>query len=325
MKDEDIKKEIKLGLLENGIDFLLSALDYIERTKSKTDLKYAVLHLCAGTELVLKERLRKEHWSLLFENINKASIPDFESGNFTSVSFKTCIDRLEGICNIPFSDNDKRSFFNLRDKRNRLEHFGIVDSVEALKVASAKVLSTLLSFISHQLSPDDLSPTESKLLRKLRGKLSIFTEFVEKRLKNINRDIKKAKEGSIVVHCPACYQESFVLGVRPPCLFCGYSAGPEVAAREWIESILGLTYESMIKEGGDFPLFACPECGKETVVDIGLRGNQIEHFQYVCFYCCQGWERSNMNECMRCGNLYITRDDDYDICKDCIERQMSKE
>lgn len=325
MKDEDIKKEIKLGLLENGIDFLLSALDYIERTKSKTDLKYAVLHLCAGTELVLKERLRKEHWSLLFEVINKANIPDFESGNFTSVSFKTCIDRLEGICSISFSDNDKRYFFNLRDKRNRFEHFGIVDSVEALKVASARVLSTLLSFISHQLSPTDLSPNESKLLRKLRSKLSVFTRFVEKRLKQINVDIERAKEESIIVQCPACYQESFVLGESLLCLFCGYSTEPEVAAREWIESILGLTYESMIKEGEDFPLFMCPECGYETLVEIGLVGNQIEHFQYVCFNCREGWKRSDLNECMRCGNLYITRDDDFCICKDCFKHQMSKE
>lgn len=304
---------------------MLSALDYIERNNPKTDLKYAVLHLCAGTELVLKERLRKEHWSLLFEDINKANITDFKSGNFTSISFKTCIDRLKGICNIPFSDNDRRYFFNLRDKRNRLEHFGIVDSVEALKVASARVLSTLLSFISHQLSPADLSPTESKLLRKLRGKLRIFTEFVEKRLKKIDRDIKRAKEESIVVQCPACHQESFVLGERPTCLFCGYSTEPELAAKEWIESIFGLTYESMIKDGGDFPLFACPECRKETVVDIGLMGSQAEHFQFVCFYCSQGWEESNLNECMRCGNLYITSDDDCGICKDCIEHQMSKE
>lgn len=42
------------GVLENGLDFLLSSLDYLSGDPKEKDLKYAVLHLSAGVELVLK-------------------------------------------------------------------------------------------------------------------------------------------------------------------------------------------------------------------------------------------------------------------------------
>ncbi|MCK5581837.1 MAG: hypothetical protein KAJ18_11260 [Candidatus Omnitrophica bacterium] len=66
------KEQIEFQILENGLDFILSALNYISGPKEKSDLKYGVLRLSSGCELVLKERLRQEHWSLVFENIKKA-------------------------------------------------------------------------------------------------------------------------------------------------------------------------------------------------------------------------------------------------------------
>lgn len=54
-------KDIHFELLENGLDFLLSGIEYLARGKEKRDIKYGVLHTVSGVELILKERLRREH------------------------------------------------------------------------------------------------------------------------------------------------------------------------------------------------------------------------------------------------------------------------
>ena len=64
--------ELKLSLVENAEDFLSEAVKYA-KAASPRDWKYATLHLWTALELLLKALLENEHWSLLFEDINKAS------------------------------------------------------------------------------------------------------------------------------------------------------------------------------------------------------------------------------------------------------------
>jgi hypothetical protein len=66
------EKRVEYALLENGLDFVLSALEHVGSKPDRRQLKYAVLHLYAGVALVLKERLRQEDWRLLFEKQEKA-------------------------------------------------------------------------------------------------------------------------------------------------------------------------------------------------------------------------------------------------------------
>jgi hypothetical protein len=65
-------EELHFELLENGLDFISSGLAYVARGETKSDLKYGVLHLASGIELVLKERLRQEDWTLVFKQPEKA-------------------------------------------------------------------------------------------------------------------------------------------------------------------------------------------------------------------------------------------------------------
>lgn len=69
------RETITFGLLENGLDFVKSAVNYLVGYREKSDLKYGILHLSAGIELILKYRLSKEHWSLVFQNFDKVSKP----------------------------------------------------------------------------------------------------------------------------------------------------------------------------------------------------------------------------------------------------------
>ena len=87
--------DIQLSMLENGLDFILSGLKYIGNPTSKFDLKYAVLHLSSGIELVLKDRLRREDWTQIFVKPEQATEEKLKSGNFKSVNLYQCLERLE--------------------------------------------------------------------------------------------------------------------------------------------------------------------------------------------------------------------------------------
>ena len=67
-------------MLENGLDFILSGLKHIGSQRFKFDLKYVVLHLSAGIELVLKDRLRREDWTQIFVDPEKATEEKLRSG-----------------------------------------------------------------------------------------------------------------------------------------------------------------------------------------------------------------------------------------------------
>src|SRR5436189_30259 len=77
---------LKLDLLENGIDFIRSGIEnhFGQDESDSSARKYAVLHLFSGVLLILKERLRREHPSLIFEKVE-----DFGDDDRPTVSLST--------------------------------------------------------------------------------------------------------------------------------------------------------------------------------------------------------------------------------------------
>jgi hypothetical protein len=100
-------EDLQFELLENGLDFIASGLNYIVRATTKGDLKYGVLHLASGIELVLKERRRQEDWSLVFKDIDDADEERYKAGDFRSVDHQECLKRLEEECGIEISRENK--------------------------------------------------------------------------------------------------------------------------------------------------------------------------------------------------------------------------
>ena len=86
-----IYHEITFTPLENGLDFCLRALEYLADDPTKRDLKYAVLHLHSGIELILKDVFENKHWSLVFDKPEEASKEKYELGEFISVPSKLAL------------------------------------------------------------------------------------------------------------------------------------------------------------------------------------------------------------------------------------------
>ncbi len=322
MVEKSKSVEIRFELLENGLDFLLSGIDYIAKNRGKVDLKYGVLHTASGVELLLKERLRREHWSLLFRDPGEARHEAFRAGTFQSVAFEPCIERLEQICRVDFDTRDRRYLLTLRDKRNRLEHFGIVDKPEAIMGSLAKVLSILLNFINEELDPEEWEEPDKGALENIRRRLGEIVGFVEKRMKEIKSTLEKA---STIFKCPLCLQEALEPDDRATCHFCGYSDMAEHVADEYIESVLGEIRYRVLKDGGVYPLHDCPECDRQTLVDTGISGGMHPADQYLCFACGNTWEEGSMTECSSCAKFYLYDPGGMIICDDCFNYKVSKD
>jgi hypothetical protein len=300
---------IEFTPLSNGLDFILTALEQLSGSADARRVKYGILHLSAGMELIFKERLRREHWSLVFDNIERANEKEYASGDFISVTFDKCLQRLCGISGIQISDEEIKRLNNLRKKRNRLEHFGITDSLMAVKAVASYALGIIIDFINDELSP--LDADDAQTFEHIRELLGEFDKFVLDRWKEIKNEVESAT--TAVVECPRCSQEALVIDDGVHCLFCRYQEESATAAADtYITSVLGLNHYRTVKHGGRWPHYDCPSCSADAMVATDE--------EFICFGCGGQFESGEIGYCDTCGEPYFPGDDeDYEpMCSNCI-------
>ncbi len=325
--------DFRFSPLENGLEFLLSSLEHLTAASSlattsaipatenawnqKRHLKYALLHLCSSIEVLFKVRLKQEHWSLVFANVNKADNAAQDDGEFESVSFNDLMDRLVRICKIDLSEEQRRQLANLRIRRNRMEHYGAVDSLLAVTASVSTMVSFTVDFVEGAFTSDVLEQ-ERRLINNIRGKLGACSAFVEQRWKEIRNDVDGFNS---VIECPTCQQPALEVDAGSvKCRFCYHTATPQEAAHEYIIRVLGHESRYTVeKDGGRWPLSACPECGADTLVTKGV---DLEAF---CFNCGQHWAGSELSRCLDCNELYVVDGEEILICDDCFQARMKKD
>ena len=95
-QEHKMDNKLSLSLIENSSDYFGKCYQICKR-HGKRDWKYVLLNLANAIELVMKAVLEKEHWSLLFENVDSANKEILSKGDFQSVNFKTAFERLKCI------------------------------------------------------------------------------------------------------------------------------------------------------------------------------------------------------------------------------------
>lgn len=287
---------VQLSMLENALDFIRSGLKLIASPQSKFDLKYAVLHLSAGTELVLKDRLRREDWKLIFADQASANKKDFASGNFRSVDLKECLKRLAACCDVTLPDKAVLQAF--KSLRNPIEHFQMDTNRHALEASSAVVLGPLFDFIGEAFDERDLSYEESELLQEIRTLLVSFKRFTARRLNAIKPLLKAHRKGhGKVVECPSCLQDALMADYEVRCGFCGYTANCEDAATLYISNNYGGFYDPSDPEPER--LYICPNCENHSLVFEGGHGDKGG----ICFSCGDTPGPADYDFCMDCNEL----------------------
>lgn len=82
-------------------------------------------------------------------------------------------------------------------------------------------------------------------------------------------------------------------------------------AVEYVENELSVSAYECGKEGVEFPVYECLECGAEQLA------HDAKAPKYHCFSCGEDFDENTIVFCSRCGA--IMKDNEIDICPNCIE------
>ncbi|MGH9891434.1 MAG: hypothetical protein ACREA0_05520 [bacterium] len=307
-------KKLRLSLVENALDFFSEAIACLEKDRSGK-LKYAVLHVASAVELILKARLGREHWALMFREPARAEYRSFERGDFRSADFVDTQQRLETICGVDLTKH--RSLLNpLRDMRNRLQHFAFSGDVPEIRSVVTRTWSFLWDFI-HDEMPDQVADHRDTL-EEFRDRMTKHEEHVRARLTDIEPDLDRLRvDGIVVVSCPSCLQEALVLpgGEDPSCRFCRYEQDPLHVADDWASVFVGYPHTDPKERLIEPVLKECVECGRETMIEFEDGSMTPPDPAWICFSC--GQSGSPTVRCRACGEEFPWEEDEVYVCPEC--------
>ena len=88
-------------------------------------------------------------------------------------------------------------------------------------------------------------------------------------------------------------------------------------ANEFVERELGISGYECVKDGGEFPVYDCPECDEDQLVC------DAETEKYHCFHCGADFKASDLSVCSECTKLI--KNNESCICDACFELKMEKD
>ncbi|RZB19575.1 hypothetical protein StrepF001_12580 [Streptomyces sp. F001] len=302
----------------NGIDYLSEVVARLARADAEVtprDLKYAVLHLQAATEVLVKARLQIEHWSLVVKDLSKCTKEKYDRGEFESATVAESMRRLADMVGVPVRKDDREAVEELTKLRNRLQHWGLQETVALVEKRAASVLDFLLRFVDEHLLPalgdEQLAAMQEEMDAVRRGVRDIGT-FVEARRTRLRDELKGLADTT--VRCPSCYEWALVVkqeGSR--CHFCPRDwENSEHLAYAYAETFETVSIEDEVSSGD------CPECWTRALV-VGVRtaaapGEPID----MCFNCTEVFTGLRLCSCLE----YFLPQAEEDICRRCWDRYM---
>jgi len=301
-------------LINNGFDFLEKAIDQFQK-----EPKFSVINFCIATELFLKARLMKEHWSLVVTG--NPDIVSFRKGDFKSINFKDIIPKIEAITGEKFEQDVKVCFNGLANHRNKMVHFyhdiskGESDKqIEQIVIEQCNGWHFLRSLLEkwHEI----FTPYQEKIFH-VNNKMKRHNVYLKTVYKNMLPEIKLAtSKGIVFANCGICHNRSseitklteYLYACR--CRVCHFSDEylRVVCPQDDCDGIIKIDGFSI----GQTAYF-CPECeyelSQESLSDM-LDGDPRTYDDYV--------DHINMN-CAECGVAdEVIRHDNYYICLSCL-------
>lgn len=194
------RDELSFDLLQNAVDSILQAIEILVWPDSRSNssrLKQALLSITHGIELLLKERLKRIHPCLIWEDVDR-----FPSIEARTVGLDKALHRLKNIGGLSFSDDELGMLRSLKRTRNSIEHYEWKTSSTEARVIAERALSFAIFFSEDQLSYDlrmhfKRDDTWEELFKKCRALVS----WHEKRIYNANPNIRK--QGLSCIYCGA--------------------------------------------------------------------------------------------------------------------------
>lgn len=219
-------------LLVGSLDFIVSAAEFASSDETR-NWKYATLHLWTGMELLLKARLAREHWSLLFSNVDRADHSKLSDGNFKSVDSDQAVIRLKQVCGVEIDPHDWRFLKGLRNLSNLTKHYFVEASPLQLKSILSRCMNIAITFCETQRMSDESKEIQDRLYL-INRLMQEFDEFVDERLEWLASHHKLESH----MECMRCWQETCTMddsGVT--CHFCGTVIDSETLSEWWADMV----------------------------------------------------------------------------------------
>lgn len=143
---------ISFELIENAIDSVAHAIELMawkDIPDERSRLKQAILSVAHGVELLLKERLRRVHPSLVWEDVDKYPRLDART-----VGVDRAIHRLKSIGAVILDESDVALIKSLRNTRNAIEHFSWQTTRQEASLIVGQALSFAVDFAKTHLGYD---------------------------------------------------------------------------------------------------------------------------------------------------------------------------
>lgn len=203
----------------------------------------------------------------------------------------------------------------------------ITGNMETLHKAFEKHIEQLyMDYIIDHLECDYETINDSNIYFVLDNGLSIADlEFLchlgVRRLQDNNAILKTNYQATRNIHCTFieyCIENN---GTNIPD---GYSSLRNAAylhykyqdkAIDYVEDELGISAYRCEKDGGEFPVYDCPECGHDQLV------YDAEEDKYHCFHCSEDFAGDALIHCSCCNT--VTYKNEIELCPNCIEYKMS--
>ncbi|MFJ2716870.1 hypothetical protein [Streptomyces sp. NPDC087437] len=325
---QDLAAEVHYPPVDNGLDYLVSVVDHLRGEEvGRRELKYAVVHLQAAVECLLKYRLELEHWSLVFKNPGDAKRSELDDGSLTTCTVDQTITRLINLAGVTISPKEDKDLKQLASLRNQLQHYGRLHDAKVnryvIEAKAADVLEFLTHFVDSELlpllAPPDGDTAES--LARIRDGLDEIRGYVAARMRRLRPHLDPVK--SRTVQCLNCDQCALVVGDKEGayCWYCHYRRGPDDVALAYAYEVLDRTAWSAVRGELD-PVYWCPVCDVEALVRRVITAADPRNPVDLCFHC--GETFSGMDECVRCGEPFAPTGGE-SSCDGCLHAAIAAE
>lgn len=196
------------ALFENAIDSLEFGIRTYLKDDHPTAHKHAIRDVFHAVELLLKERLSREHELLIYRDVDKP----LSDGSLT-VGLDETLARFENL-GIGLPPSDVAVLKDLRRRRNRIEHHSFeADPVH--KYVIGKALRFIYYFLQSHLSTSLEEEIDPALYAKAREAILSYEELLKEALKEVaERTTPRTKDDlasmptSMV--CPECNHSTLV-------------------------------------------------------------------------------------------------------------------
>ena len=279
---------MKYNMIQNALDSLNEAVEYYLNGKKYSDkrcYKYCIIMLYHTAELLMEEKLYREHPVLICEKIE-----DYDRNRVLekTIGFNSALQRLTKICNCDIGHyyNNLR---NLSIERNKIQHYEIdieVNSLINIIIASFSSIEYLLYNVlevkyedyEEYISIEQINILHNDKEARKKRREDIFKDISAENLKR--EGIEYLENKHISFPCPCCGETEVVVckNNRIECLFCGekyinitelYKKDKNCIISEFMERELGrrkhlLSYLSI-----------CPHCNYKALIDDPATGSNI--------------------------------------------------